>query len=215
MKVTTLVAASAVLAMTGVASAGFYEDFNGGGAFPWTVVDYDGASYCVGWDYNYNIIDGTDPRGNFSSGDLGAAHVDTDIRPTGVSGPYDIAILSPSTVVGADDYLTYVINFQQIGTVDNAYVEISTDAGANWTELMYYNTDTGTMPDYPYDQDAALGVTETIGLANYVGETVMVQFRYQGDGWNWWMQVDNVGIIPAPSSIALLGLAGLVTRRRR
>lgn len=208
------IAAGAVMMMAGAASADFFEDFNGAGAFPWDVVDLIGGSTVLGWDYNYNIVDGTDPRGNFSSGDGGAAHADTDaFGPDALA--YDVALLSPVSTVSAGAVLVYNINFQQIGAIDAGRVEITADGGATWDLLAEYLVDTGGFPTFPYSADEPLGIDETIDLAAYAGQDVQVRFRYVGEGWNWFMQVDNVGIIPAPGAVALFGVAGLMARRRR
>ncbi|MDY7108974.1 MAG: choice-of-anchor J domain-containing protein [Planctomycetota bacterium] len=211
MRILALVAAAA---FASVASAGFYEDFNAGGAFPWDVVDYNGNSAVLGWDYNYNIFDDGVPRGNFSSGDGGAAHVDTDAVGSGGAGPYDIAILSPWSTVDGDNMLEYVLNFQAIG--DALAVEVTTD-GTTWDVVrLYDDEDIGGFPTFPYDQDEPIGQAEAYDLSAYAGEDVRVQFRYFGDGWNWWAQVDNVRLgVPTPGALALLGLAGLARRRRR
>jgi hypothetical protein len=208
-----ILAIAAIACLAGSAHADFVENFNGGGAFPWTVMDYNGASNVVGWDYNYNIFDGVDARGNFSSGDGGAAHVDTDAASP--NGPYDIAILSPETVISSNAFLSYNINFQAIGAFDVGHVEISTDGGATWDNLITYTDDIGGFPTFPYDGDEPLGVVETIDLAAYGGQSAIIQFRYEGDGWNWWMQVDDVSVVPAPATLALFGLGGLALRRRR
>ena len=205
----------AVAGLASTASAGFFEDFNAGGAFPWDVVDYYGGSHVLGWDYNYNIFDGTYPRGNFSSGDGGAAHVDTDAVGSAGAGPYDIAILSPWTTVNGDYTLEYILNFQAIG--DALAVEVTTD-GSTWNLVrLYDDEDYGDMPTYPYDQDEPKGWADSHDLSAYAGQDVRVQFRYYGDGWNWFAQVDNIrlGEVPAPGALALLGLAGLIGRRRR
>jgi len=212
------IAVAAVLAFSSSAMADFFEDFNGGGAFPWTVVDYEaGGSFASPWDYNYNHIDGSDVRGNFTTGDGGAAHIDTDIRPSGSSGVYNMGMLSPETSIGANAELSYYICYRQLAD-EAGYVEISTDGGTTFDTLVTYTATIGGIPAVPYTADEALGAYETIDLSAYAGEDVIIQFRYAGDGWDWWMQVDDVFLtttVPTPSALALLGLAGLARRRRR
>jgi len=190
------------------------EDFNDGGNFPWAIDDLLGNSAVTGWDYNYNIIDGTDPRGNFSSGDGGAAHVDTDVRPESGSGPYNIAIVSPSFVVPADATLDYVLNFQVV-SVDAEFAHIEINDGSGWVSLMTYSNDTGGMPPSPYTADLALGVAGSHDISAYAGSTAEVRFRYEGDGWDWWMQVDDIAVTPEPTAVALIGLGALALLRRR
>jgi hypothetical protein len=205
----------AMLMVTGVASAQWSQDFNGGGTFPpagWTVDDLLGSSFCAGWDYNYNLIDETDPRGNFSSGDGGAAHIDTDIRPTGESGPYDVALVTPSFTVPAGASLDFMLNYQALGG-DSALVDINT--GSGWTNLVTYTTVEGGFPTYPYSGDEAIGVAKSLSLGAYAGADAQIRFRYAGDGWNWWMQVDDIAVTPEPASMALLALGGLALIRRR
>lgn len=190
------------------------EDFNGGGAFPWAQVDLiDGGSLAVGWDYNYNLIDGTDPRGNFSSGDGGAAHMDTDIREGTTSGLYDKILWSPSFVVPSDAMLKCVANYID-RSGDSFSVVITTDAGTTWADLAVYTEDVGTFPPSPYSEDAPLGDDIELDISAYATETAQIGFRYAGDGWNWWAQVDNVVVTPEPASLALLALAGVLIRRR-
>ena len=62
----------------------------------------------------------------------------------------------------------------------------------------------------------ALGQAVQLDIGAYAGETAQVGFRYAGDGWNWWAQVDNVGVTPEPGTLALLavGAMGVIRRRR-
>ncbi len=49
----------------------------------------------------------------------------------------------------------------------------------------------------PLSYDSAnelLGVAESIDLSAYAWSTVQVRFRYAGDGWNWWVQLDDVAV---------------------
>jgi MYXO-CTERM domain-containing protein len=217
MKIVALIAGAVTVALAGSATADFYEDFNGGGDFPWEVVDLaaDGESDVLGWDYNYNIIDGGDARGNFTTGDGGAAMADTDAFGSG-GGEYNIAMVSPWSFLGPEGVLNFWQHYRPLGG-DMAHVEITTD-GTNWENLATYTEGQyDSLPSFPYTEDIQLGVETTIDLSNYANNDVRVRFRYQGDGWNWWWQVDNVGMtsIPGPGALALLGVAGLASRRRR
>jgi hypothetical protein len=199
--------------VAGTATAGFIEDFNAGGPFPWEVQDYqDGGSFVVGWDFNYNVEEDGVPRGNFATADGGAAHVCSDLRPFG-SGPYDIAMISPWTQVEGKGFLSYVVNYQTVPPNDQLLVEITTD-GENWSLLKQYDEDTGLFP-MNFEDDFDFGVSETIDLAEYLGRDARVRFRYVGDGWNWFAQIDNVVVTPAPGALSALFLAAASARRRR
>ncbi|HHN93774.1 MAG TPA: hypothetical protein ENK17_03320, partial [Anaerolineae bacterium] len=64
---------------------------------------------------------------------------------------------------------------------DHAYVDISTDGGANWTNLLHYTSDVNG----PHQ--------ETIDLSAYAGEpSVIIRFRYTAAGWDWFWEVDDV-----------------------
>jgi hypothetical protein len=205
------------LLLTGAASAQTWsQNFNGGGTFPpagWSVDDLLGAgvSIAMGWDYNYNILDGADPRGNFSSGDGGAAHIDTDARVAG-SGAYNKALVSPTFTVPAGATLDFVINYQDLNG-DSASVEIND--GSGWDNLVTYTTEQGGFPVFPYSGDEAIGAAKSLDISAYAGSDAQVRFRYAGNGWNWWMQVDDIAVTPEPASVALLALGGLAMFRRR
>ena len=191
------------------------EYFNDGGAFPWAQIDLYSPSICIGWDYNYNVIDGSDPRGNFSSGDGGAAHIDTDARVAG-SGAYDKIMTSPYFTVPAGATLDFIANYRPLGG-DSFSVLLSTDGFATWSTLATYTTALGTFPTYPYSSNEPLGAAVSLDLSGYAGQNAQLGFRYAwggSGGWNWFAQVDNIVVTPEPASLVLLAVAGLVLRRR-
>lgn len=192
---------------------GWSEYFNGGGLFPWGQIDrLAPPSICMGWDYNYNIVDGSDPRGNFSTGDGGAAHIDTDARVSG-SGAYDKILTSPAFIVPSGASLSFVANYQPLNN-DSFSVLLSKDGFTSWNTLATYTAAVGTFPTYPYTANVALGQSITLDLSPYEGQNAQIGFRYAGNGWNWWAQVDNIVVTPEPASFVLLALAGLTLRRR-
>ncbi len=202
------------------ANADLFEDFNAG-ALPsgWTVDDILGGSDVLGWDINVNIVDGVDVRGNFTTGDAGAAHIDSDAFGVG-AGAYNVALVSPSFTVVANEIFTFWHMFRSLDTGDFGHVEITNDGGTTWDSLWTVADTTGTIPSFPYTDYTAGGVQESIDISAYEGDTVNVRFRYEGDSWDWWWQVDNVSsaaAIPEPASASLLGLValGLAGLRRR
>jgi MYXO-CTERM domain-containing protein len=59
--------------------------------------------------------------------------------------------------------------------------------------------------------------TQTFDMTPFAGQTVRVEFLCHQDGFgdDTALFVDNVSLVPAPGAAALLGLGGLVARRRR
>lgn len=189
---TLAVAASVLLAST--ASADFLnEDFEGG-VIPagWTVVDNEGTGL------QFAIASGD------WNGSLYSVGFDSDAN----AGEFDTELWTPvmnlSGVV--DPVLDFDAYYENYVNYDWFEVDVSYDGGGTWNNLLSYNSDQGIFH-------------ATVGFAGGSAETV-IRFHYydpySGD-WDWWCYVDNVVVtgIPAPGALALLGLAGLVSRRRR
>jgi hypothetical protein len=214
------VVAAATLLPASNCQAQFSEDFNSGTLGGWTVNDILGGSDVIGWDLNSNVVDGSDVRANFTTGDAGAIHVDSDAFGTG-AGAYNIAIESPIFNVGTETDIGFFHMFRSIDGTDFGHVEISNDGGATWNTETTYTDTQGTIPGFPYTTPTAGGVQDFVSLAAYQGQDIQLRFRYEGDSWDWWWQVDNVATvasaIPEPSAIGIIGLAGMVglIRRRR
>ncbi|MFZ1453280.1 MAG: PKD-like domain-containing protein, partial [Ferruginibacter sp.] len=74
-------------------------------------------------------------------------------------------------------------------TAPEAFVEISTNGGANWTLLKNYTATTGT---------ATVFAPDIISLNAYLNNpTVSVRFRYQA-GWAWYWAIDDIDISGTP-----------------
>ena len=206
----------AAFSVHGIAKAGLLGDFNDGTLSGWTVDDILGGSAVIGWTNNINIDDGGDIRANFTTGDSGAAMVDSDAIGAAGAGAYNIALVSPVFTVNAGDTLEFWHMFRSLDAGDFGHVEITTD-GTTWSNLATYADTVGTIPTFPYTTYTAGGVMETLSLTGFEGTSTQVRFRYEGDSWDWWWQVDNVSsvAVPAPGALALVGLAGLAAGRRR
>jgi hypothetical protein len=224
MKTIFALAFGLVLALGSGANAQLYEDFNSG-TFPgsWSVVDLllassggTNSSDVVGWDLNTNIVDLGFVRGNFTTGDVGAAHIDSDAFGAG-AGAYNMALVSPTFNVNAGDTLQFFHQFRSLDSGDFIHVEASTD-GSAWTGIYTSADDVGTNPDFPMTAYTAGGIMESLSLAGFESATSQVRFRYEGDSWDWWWQVDNVSTVssvPEPASSAFIGLMGLAWFSRR
>jgi len=168
------------------------EEFEGGIPANWTLSGYP-------WYWTTNNVCG---RPNYTGGTGLCADADSDYW---YSYPYDTRMITHQfTVPTANPTLEFDASYNDIGGADIAQVNISTDGGATWQNLINWNTDQGA-----YD-----GVHVSVNLAQFAGQNAMIEFRYAGTGWDWWFEVDNVGVTPEPASLLLLGLAALALRRR-
>jgi uncharacterized repeat protein (TIGR01451 family) len=161
----------------------FFEDFEGD--WPpegWTVVvngDPGGEwNTHVYWgDQNRTVPYGSGISADADSDNFGSAggHMDTELW----SPPIDL------TAYGGAG-LSFASNFQDMAGLGEAYLDVSTDSGSNWTNLFHQNTD---------DPSMTAGVLREFDLSAYAGETIILRWHYDDeDGWAWWWQIDNVSI---------------------
>ena len=165
-------------------NAGMVE-FDDGIADSWTVVDNEGGG--VVW----TDIVSSEIGGNYTGGTGDAASVNSDAN---LFVDYDTELVSNTFSLQnqASAALEYLVNYQNIGA-DVLEVDITTDGGSNWTNLLSWNE------DHPVGGlFAAPGEAVSIDLAAYLGEPeVQVRWHYynpaSGD-WDWYAQVDNVAV---------------------
>ncbi|GAB4522999.1 MAG: hypothetical protein Fur0018_05420 [Anaerolineales bacterium] len=153
---------------------GLNEGFEG--AWPpagWNVVVNSGA----GW--NTNTFWG---RANITPGANGqAAGADSDAFGTGMdtelwSPPIDLTSATTATLV-------FDSNFQDFAGNGDAWVDISTDGGATWTNFHYRTTD-----------EPATGTTYTYPLDAYTGNIVTLRWHFATPGWDWYWYIDDVSL---------------------
>jgi uncharacterized repeat protein (TIGR01451 family) len=166
----------------------FFEDFEG--AFPpagWIITQTVGS--CGGWEST-----ATTGRHNYTGGAGYAADADSDW-----CGDYygiyemDTALLTPPIDLSgvSQAWLMFRSDFNDFGNRDHGYVDISTDGGVNWTNLLHYDR-----ADYR-------GRVEIINITPYVGSAnTLIRFHYVAPGWDWWWEVDEVGIYTDPLGYA-------------
>ena len=110
---------------------------------------------------------------------------------------YDARLISnPFTIPAGTSIanLEYKTNYQDVTDVaerDYFDLDISTDGGGNWANLIHWNEDHGVQADLP-------GETVTVDLSSYTGQTVHIRWRYYDllhEAWDWYAQVDDVNFI--------------------
>jgi len=161
-------------------------EFDAGIADSWTVVDNEGTG--VVW----TDIASSGIGGNFTGGTGDAASVNSDAN---IFVEFDSELISNSFSLQnqASASLDYLVNYQNLAGLDFLDVDITTDGGSNWTNLLSWNE------DHPVGGlFAAPGEAVSLDLAAYLGEpNVQVRWHYYdpntGD-WDWYAQVDNVAL---------------------
>jgi hypothetical protein len=154
------------------------EDFNAGIPADWTVVDDDGSG--VIWDTN---VYWGDP--NWTGGDGMCAEASSDNFGT---ASYDTSMYTPvmDLSAGFNQTLSCLVNFQNFAGYDYFYIDVSFDAGMNWSNLLTWNEDHGTFHGAP-------GELVVLDLG---GGTATTQLRFRWydpvPHWNWEVQVDDV-----------------------
>lgn len=162
------------------------ENFDG--TFPptgWTVVDNAPGGPVWG------DLAGCGESGNFTNGSGGTACVSSDQFG---SGEFDTELRTPAidfSSITAPAALTFTANYQNYASLDFFNVDVSTDGGASWANLLSWNEDHGSFRAPP-------GVDVNLDISAYAGQSdVRFRFHYfdpnSGD-WDWYAQVDNVDI---------------------
>jgi len=153
----------------------FSEDFEG--AFPptgWNVVENIGSCQ---WESS-----ATTGYTNQTGGSGLFADANSDWCGTGMdtelwTSSFDLSAASAPV-------LSFHSDFNDYGGADDGYVDISTDGGATWTNLLHYD---GVDVRGPY--------LEQIDLSAYAGQpNVIIRFHYVAGDWDWYWQVDDVQI---------------------
>jgi hypothetical protein len=166
------------------------ERFEGGIPATWSVVDNIGGSL---FNWELNTVAG---RGNETGGSGACASADADTYNNPPS-PYDVSLISESFVIPANALLEFDARHKPF---NNSTFEVILHADSGDETLL---SDTVGFGSTRYQ----------FSISSYAGESATVEFRYAGDDWDFYAQVDNVVVVPEPTSLILLALA-LVVRRR-
>jgi hypothetical protein len=154
--------------------------------------DFEGAFPPAGWQVFTNTIGGEWARNdtlghpnhcNFGDGFSAASGMN------GSSGiAWDTELWSPPidlSSVGEMALLRYASNFQDYAGNGEIWLDISTDSGTTWTNLRYQSSD-----------DPVGGTLEEEDLSAYIGQTIMLRWRYAATSiTSWYWHIDNVEVL--------------------
>jgi cysteine-rich repeat protein len=167
--------------------------FDDGIAPSWTVVDNAG----LGIVWSSVAVSGI--GGNFTGGSGDAASVSSDAAP----GDFDTELHSNTfSLVGfTGATLEYVVDYQNYGFLDFLNLDVSTDGGSTWANLLTWNEDhpVGGLLN-------ATGEAVSVDLTHYAGEAdVTLRWHYMdpnSNDWDWYAQIDDVSLscdnVPKP-----------------
>ena len=162
----------------------FTESFEGG-IFPpagWTAIDNEGNG--VAWGFSADVgeanYSGTGEAATVSSDAFGQAEFDAELRTPVID------------VVGDGLFLEYKVNYQNFAALDFFDVDITTDGGVTWVNMLSWNEDHGAFRSTP-------GELVSIDLDPFIAgaSSFQVRWRYYdpniGD-FDWYAQIDDVVI---------------------
>jgi hypothetical protein len=130
--------------------------------------------------------DGSCRPNNETPGSGEAACVDSDLTNPEPAEAYDARLSTNSFDLSpyGTARLEFAAAYKDSTRADKFDVDISIDAGSTWTNELSWN-----------EQHNNPGENVTINLAAYVGQAdVRVSFRYYGEDWDWWAQVDDISL---------------------
>ncbi|MEO0557552.1 MAG: choice-of-anchor D domain-containing protein, partial [Bacteroidota bacterium] len=171
------------------------EAFEDGFPADWTVVTNGDPN--VPWQLASDYGAPTSPN-YASTGD--AAMANSDIGQF-LGGPsFDTEMWTPAITMDDTGFtLEYKVNFQDFLGNDFLDVDITTDGGATWTNMIQYTEDTCGDPDAGCFTPPN-GLAQSIPLDGFVnlGETFQVRWRFwtlDDPSWEWWATIDDVAIV--------------------
>jgi hypothetical protein len=166
------------------------------GTFPptgWLVKDYTHPTLTYVWQKS--LATG---RTNYTGGTGYCADADSDKYGSGVTNMNTDLWTPPLNLVGATSAtLTFRTAYYDIGAADYASVDVTTNNGGSWTNLLYW--DASHSPSGP-------GELVTLDLTPFCGmNNVIVAFNYYAPAWDWYWEVDDVKVVKggAPTTTIL------------
>jgi len=168
----------------------FKEDFQSWPLAGWSIMNNGGD--CV-WESNATTgtLNNTGGNGNCAIADSDWCGDLTTMNTELWSPVIDLSRVDNARLEFKTDYANFAGQ-------DYAYVEISTDGGSTWSNLLTWNE------DHPGPLTFQIDLTPYVGSAN-----VLIRFHYLAPGWYWWWGIDDVeitSIVPLTTSLGYLWL---------
>ncbi|MCA9972931.1 MAG: hypothetical protein KC425_22090, partial [Anaerolineales bacterium] len=141
-------------------------------------------------------VAGSGEAGNYATGSGDAASASSDLQGGG-SGLYDTELwTSPIDLSGVSQAtFSYWANYGNFAFIDFLDLDVSTDGGATWTNLLRWNED-----HHPNGLRNAPGEFVSIDLSAYTGQSnVILRWHYYdpagpATSQDWYAQVDDVSL---------------------
>lgn len=155
----------------------------------WTLVDNENSGL------TWTSIANSGELGNYTGGSGDAATVSSDaFGPAEIDTELRSNTFSLKTATAAS--FNFRANYQNFAALDFLDVDVSTDGGVSWSNLLSWNEDHGGFRSPP-------GEFVSLDLSPYLGEDeVQLRWRYYdpntGD-WDWYAQIDDVDLACALS----------------
>ena len=160
--------------------------FDNGIPASWGIVDNGGEGTV--WS---NVL-GSGLGGNFTGGLGDAATANSDANP----GEFDTELHSNSfSLVGwTGATLEYLVDYQNLENLDFLNLDISTDGGSSWINMLSWNE------DHPVGGlFNTSGESVSVDLTYYAGESdVTLRWHYFDPNtaeWDWYAQIDDVSLV--------------------
>ncbi len=150
--------------------------------------DFEGAFPPAGWTRVENIgsCDWESSATTGYANQTGGSGLFADANSDWCGDGMDAELWTPAIDLSAAaaPVLSFQSDFNDFGGTDDGYVDISTDGGATWTNLLHYD-----------GVDVRGPRLEQIDLSAYAGQpNVIIRFHYVAPGWDWYWQVDDVQV---------------------
>ena len=172
------------------------EAFEDGFPTDWTVVTNGDPN--VPWQLASDYGSPTSPN-YASTGDAAMANSDVGQLPNFGGPSFDTEMWTPAMTMDDTGFtLEYKVNFQDFLGNDFLDVDITTDGGETWTNMIQYTEDTCLVPGTCFTPPN--GLPQSIPLDGFVnqGETFQVRWRFwtlDDPSWEWWATIDDVAIV--------------------